>query len=107
MEGNSESNSVQCNSESNSNDGNSIPILSGLSQAELENLARKSDSGAELTPALIKTSTNQGQMSTDQGQISADHDQNIDQDKKHVQFRSKTPTDQDKKHLNNIRIKNI
>ena len=56
MEGNSE-----CNSDSNSNDGNSnsIPIPPGLGQAnsipipefDLE-LAKNSNSGVELTPAL-------------------------------------------------------
>ena len=62
MEGNSESSSVKCNSDSNSNsnDGNSnsIPIPPGLGQAnsipELDlELARNSNSGAELTPALV------------------------------------------------------
>ena len=64
-EGNSEFNSEECNSDSNSNsnDGNSnsIPIPPGLGKAnsnsipipELDlELARKSNSGAELTPTL-------------------------------------------------------
>ena len=62
-EGNSEFNSEESNSDSNSNDGNSnsIPIPPGLSKAnsnsipipELDlELARKSNSGAELTPTL-------------------------------------------------------
>ena len=65
-EGNSEFNSEESNSDSNSNsnDGNSnsIPIPPGLSKAnsnsipELDlELARKSNSGAELTPTLIIT----------------------------------------------------
>ena len=57
-EGNSESNSVKCNSDSYSNDGNSIPP--GLGQAnsitipelDLES-TRNSNSGTELTPALL------------------------------------------------------
>ena len=62
MEGNSESNTVKCNSDSNSNDdnSNSIPIPLGLGQAnsipfpELDlELARNSNSGGELTPALV------------------------------------------------------
>ncbi len=64
MEGNSESNSVKWNSDSNSNsnNGNSnlIPIPTVLGQAnsipipELDlELARSSNSGAELTPALV------------------------------------------------------
>ena len=65
-EGNSEFNSEECNSDSNSNsnDGNSnsIPIPPGLGKAnsnsipipELDlELARKSNSGAELTPTLV------------------------------------------------------
>ena len=65
-EGNSEFNSEESNSDSNSNsnDGNSnsIPIPPGLSKAnsnsipipELDlELARKSNSGAELTPTLV------------------------------------------------------
>ena len=65
-EGNSEFNSEESNSDSNSNDGNSnsIPIPPGLSKAnsnsipipELDlELARKSNSGAELTPTLFHT----------------------------------------------------
>ena len=67
-EGNSEFNSEECNSDSNSNsnDGNSnsIPIPPGLGKAnsnsipipELDlELARKSNSGAELTPTLLST----------------------------------------------------
>ena len=67
-EGNSEFNSEERNSDSNSNsnDGNSnsIPILPGLGKAnsnsipipELDlELARKSNSGAELTPTLDVT----------------------------------------------------
>ena len=69
-EGNSEFNSEESNSDSNSNsnDGNSnsIPIPPGLSKAnsnsipipELDlELARKSNSGAELTPTLPRTET--------------------------------------------------
>ena len=68
-EGNSEFNSEESNSDSNSNsnDGNSnsIPIPPGLSKAnsnsipipELDlELARKSNSGAELTPTLAGSS---------------------------------------------------
>ena len=62
MEGNSESNSVKCNSDSNSNDVNSNSIPPGLAQAnsipipELDlEVARNSNSGAELTPALVPT----------------------------------------------------
>ena len=67
MEGNSQSNSVKRNyADSNSNDGNSITILPGLGQAnsipipalDLE-LARKSNSGAELSLALAYTRLSQ------------------------------------------------
>ena len=63
MEGNSESNSVKSNSDSNSNCDNSnlIPIPPTLGQAnsipilELDlELARNSNSEAELTPALVQ-----------------------------------------------------
>ena len=62
-EGNSEFNSKERNSDSNSNDGNSnsIPIPPALGKAnsipipELDlELARKSNSGAELTPTLCQ-----------------------------------------------------
>ena len=73
-EGNSKFNSEERNSDSNSNDGNSnsIPIPPGLGKAnsnsipklDLE-LARKSNSGAELTPTL----TNSSKSVTWEGQI--------------------------------------